>query len=241
MKEEIIIETIGTISKKETLASLEDEFSNKYLVLENLHPFPGYYHKTVPDSRQLNPESIFIVTKRNYSDEKIFRATKDVRKRFGGDFCAASGKITVFNIGKPCIRIKQLNNYKMLPQLLEEYKKQGIEFVKHKKVPPYEGLIKIKKFFLLKETEKGYYLDARESNMCYFEIPQHIKWSVFERITIDIKQNTEENKFDAALGTLYKGGALTDIIRIFDEHIDSNKIGKIKKRYLDAILKNHTK
>jgi len=237
MKEEIIIETIGTISKKETLASLEDEFSNKYLVLENLHPFPGYYHKTVPDSRLLNPESIFIITKRNYSDEKIFRVTKNVRRQFGENFCAASGKVTVFNVGKPCIRIKQLSDYKKLPQLLEEYKKEGIEFVKHKKVPPYEGLIKIKKFFVLTDPGKGYYLDANESNMCYIEIPQHIKWSVFERITIDIKQNTEYNKFDAALGTLFKGGALMDIVRIYDEHIDSNKIGEIKKRYLDAIEK----
>ncbi len=237
MKEETIIETIGTISKKETLASLEDEFSNKYLVLENLHPFPGYYHKTVPDSRLLNPESIFIITKRNYSDERIFRATKDVRDNFKEDFCAASGKVTVFNVGKPCIRIKKLGKYEKLPQLLEEYKKQGIEFVKHKKVPPYEGLIKIKKFFHLKDTGKGFYLDERDENMCYIEIPKHIKWSVFERITIDIKQNTEYNKFDAALGTLYKGGALVDIVRIFDEHIDSNKIGEIKKRYLDAIEK----
>ncbi len=241
MKERIYIETIGTISKKETLASLEDEFSDKYLVLENLHPFPGYYHKTVPDTKSMNPESIFIITKRNYSEEKIFRATNTVRKQFKDNFRAAPGKVTVFNIGKPCIRIKQLGDYKMLPQLLEEYKKQGIEFVKHKKVPPYEGLIKIKKFFLLNDSGKGYYLDTREPNMCYFEIPQHIRWSEFERITIDIKQNTDNNKFDAALGTLYKGGSLIDIVRIYDEHIDSDKIGKIKKRFLDAIKKIQAK
>lgn len=237
MKEEIIIETIGTISKKETLASLEDEFSNKYLVLENLHPFPGYYHKTVPDTKHLNPESIYIVTKKGYNDEKIFRATNEVKKSFGDGFCAASGKITVFNVGRPCIRIKQLSDYKSLPRLLTEYTKQGIEFVKHKKVPPYEGLIKIKKFFLLRDSGKGYYLDSREPNMCYFEIPRHIRWSEFERITIDIKQNTDDNKFDAALGTLFKGGLLSDIIRIYDENINSEKIGKIKKKYLEAVEK----
>jgi len=237
MKEKIIIETIGTISKKETLASLEDEFSNKYLVLENLHPFPGYYHKTIPDKNHLNPESIFIVTKRSYNDEKIFRATNAVKKQFKDYFCAASGKVTVFNISNPCIRVKQLSKYKMLPLLLEEYRKQGIEFAKHKKVPPYEGLIKVRKFFLLNDSGKGYYLDTKEPNMCYIEIPKHIRWSEFERITINIKQNTDNNKFDAALGTIYKGGTLVDIVRIYNEHIDSTKIGKIKKMYLNAIQK----
>ncbi len=59
-------ETVGTITKRETLASMEHD-TDKALVLESLKPYPGYHGTTIPE--QLNPVSIFLVTSKKYTGE----------------------------------------------------------------------------------------------------------------------------------------------------------------------------
>jgi len=54
------IQTIGTVIKKEKLASVESATSSQALILESLQPFPGYHGTTIPD--QLDPDSLFAVT-----------------------------------------------------------------------------------------------------------------------------------------------------------------------------------
>ena len=72
---EHIIETIGHVEKKETLKSIG--YSD--LVLESEHPYPGYHGTTVPD--QVNPKSLFLLTRTKYADELIIRAIKSVKNR----------------------------------------------------------------------------------------------------------------------------------------------------------------
>ena len=241
MKEKIIIETVGTISKKETLASVEAGFCKGSLVLEILYPFPGYYHTTVPDTETLNPSSIFLITKRNYNDEKIIRAYYAIKKEFESEFNATPGKLTLFNVQTSCIRIKHLESYDMLAKLIELFNKHGIQMAKYRRVAPYEGVIKINKFFSLSNPEKGLYLDIAEPEMCYIEIPAHLKWSTFEKMTHEIKANTEDNKFDAAIGAFYRQDCLLDVVRIYDKNIDNHKINTIKDKYLEVINRLKTK
>lgn len=235
MKEKLIIETLGTISKKETLASVEDSFSKGSLALEVLFPYPGYYHTTVPDVGTLNPSSIFLITKRNYSEEKIIRVSHEIKKEIGKEFSAAPGKLTLFNVQTSCIRIKCLERYEILAKLIKLYNKHGIQLAKHRRVAPYACVIRINKSFSLYNPDEGLYTDIEEPVMCYFEIPAHLKWSTFERMTYDIKANIDDNKFDAALGTFYRKGCLLDIVRIYDANIENHKINTIKHKYLDAI------
>jgi hypothetical protein len=241
MKEKIIIETIGTISKKETLASVEDSFCKGSLVLEILYPFPGYYHTTVPDTETLSPSSIFLITKKNYNDEKIIRAFYEIKKEFKSEFNATPGKLTLFNMQTSCIRIKHLEGYDKLGKLIELFNKHGIQMAKYRRVSPYEGVIKINKFFSLSNPEKGLYLDIAEPEMCYIEIPAHLKWVTFEKMTHEIKANIDANKFDAALGSFYRQDCLLDVVRIYDKNVDNHKISTIKDKYLEAINRLKTK
>ena len=56
-----------------------------------------------------------------------------------------------------------------------------------------------------------------------------------------MKRNIEDNKWDAALGTIYRKNCLVDMVRIYDERIDKDKILFIKGKYLEAVKKFNVK
>lgn len=224
-----IIESIGTIEKKETLVSL----SYNDLVLESLHPFPGYHGTNVPDKP--NPKSIFLILKTKYDDEQIVRATLKIRENYPSTFDASPGTVAVFNHTEPCIRIKGLENYQLIPELVALYKAEGLSFMKGKKIEAYEGLIRIKKYFILDEVNEGIYMDKETPEMGYFEIDGKLEWDLFEKITIEIKQNLEDNNFDAALGTIYRKKGLKDIIRIYDTNVCLGECLFLSEKFNNAI------
>lgn len=226
-----IIETIGTIKKRETVVTVE----NNDMVLESLHPFPGYHGTTIPD--QTNPKSIFFILKSKITDEDIIRKTVKVRKRFSSKFDASPGTINVFNQTESCIRIKDLENYALIPELLSLYKEEGISFMKGRNIKPYEGVMRIKKSFMLDEVNDGIYMDRETPEMGYFEIPDKLEWDTFERITMGIKHNNEDNNFDAALGTFYRQSELKDVIRIYDTNVCLGECLFLREQYLTEINK----
>lgn len=229
-----IIETIGTIKKKESLVTINSDD----LVLESLHPFPGYHGTTVPD--KTNPKSIFFVLRSNFTEEDIIRAILRIKEKFHTYFDAAPGKISIFNRMKTCIRIKDLEHYIFVPELLSHFKSEGFLFMKGRKIDAYEGLISIKKYFHLDEINDGVYMDKETHEMGYFEISTQLDWNTFEKITLDIKRNIEDNNFDAALGSIYRKTGLKDIIRIFDTNICLGECLFLREKYISAI-ENHLK
>ena len=229
--EKAILEIIGTIEKKETLVSVGyDE-----MVLESLHPYPGYHGTTVPDNT--NPKSAFLVTKGTYTDEEIVRATIKAKKNCPVYFDGSPGEVELFNERSACIRVKGLSNYKLIPEVLNAYKQVGIEFAKGKKLKPYEGLIKIKKYFLLDELDNGIYMDKETPEMGYFEIPVKLTFDQFEQITLDIKRNVKENNWDAALGILYRKTGLVDVIRIYDTNVCLGQCLFLNEKYRNEVEK----
>ena len=228
------IETIGTIEKKETLVSL----NYNDLVLESLHPFPGYHGTTVPDKP--NPKSIFLILKSKYDEEQIIRATLRIKENYPSYFDASPGKIQVFNTSEPCIRIKGLENYQLIPELISLHKAEGLAFMKGRSVEAYQGLISIKKYFILDEINEGIYMDKETPEMGYFEIDDKLDWDLFEKITMEIKHNIEENNFDAALGTIYRKSGLKDVIRIYDTNVCLGECLFLSDKYA-AVIKQHKK
>jgi hypothetical protein len=231
------IETVGTISKKETLASLEESFCNGALVIESKFPFPGYYSSTVPDKEVLDPGSVFLITKKVHLPENIMRINNVVKKSFKKRFDSTIGEITIFNETRPCIRVKLLKDYHNLPELIDLFRKNGMQFLKYRKVKSYYGLIKIRKYFMLENPEPGLYMDMEQPEMCYFQIPEQISWNKFEKITLSLKQNLEDNKFDAAIGTIFRKNCVVDVVRIYDTGMSSAKLKFLKNKYLEAIKK----
>ena len=237
MKDRCYIETLGTIIKKETLASIEENLCANSLVVENIYPYPGYHGSTIPDDMTLTPDSIFIATKQLYDHETVCRTACKIRKIFEGNFDAAPGMITVFNEMTSCIRIKLLDNYRMIPELIGHFKDNGFQFMKYKRTGRFEGIIKINRFFVIEELNDTIYIDHEEKELCYLPIPKQLDWDTFEEITLDMKRNIPDSKFDAALGTIFRKNQVIDLIRIFDKHSKKDKINLIKERYLNEIGK----
>ena len=229
---EIIIETFGHVEKKEILKSI----GYNDLVLESEHPFPGYHGTTVPD--QDNPRSLFLLTKTKYTDEFLIRAVKAVKTKYDLDFDGTPGKVFYVNKLVTCIRVKNLGNYELVPEILNAFKEEGIAFLPEKTVKPYSGIIRVLKYFLLQPISIDTLQDTEVQAMKYF--PAHIKldWETFEEMTIHVKRNIEDANWDAALATIYRKTGIEDYVRIYnDQNCDIEALNAIRKKYMQEIEK----
>jgi hypothetical protein len=231
MSQKIILETIGTIEKKELLGPVGyDE-----LVLESFEPFPGYHGTTVPDT--VKPKSLFIITRSKYIEEKIIRITQKIKKEKGLDFDGTPGHVSLYNMLNPCIRIRDLRSFEGVPEILKAYKDEGIEFMTNRKIEPFSGIIKVKKYFLLDPISDEVFHDAEDKNMFYFSIPIQLRFNQFEKITMEIKHTMEEHNFDVALGTIYRRNGLIDMIRLYDHNCTPERLEMIRTKFLNRINK----
>jgi len=227
--------TFGTITKKETLASVENQTNSQSLILENLSPFPGYHGLTVPDS--LEPDSMFAVTKLMHKEEVVIRAIQEVKLNLGFDFDATPASFSLNNEQRNSIRFKNLK-YSLVGEVLHEFEKKGISFRKAKKVQSYETIIKVHKFFVLEQIDKNIYKDADDANMYYFSLPSLLRWNTFEKITMSCKYNLDDNNFDAAITSVFLNKGIVDLVRIYDNNSSIEKLIGIRKKYIDALRKN---
>ncbi|HOI32506.1 MAG: hypothetical protein PHG67_02340 [Bacteroidales bacterium] len=226
------LSSIGVISKKENLASVEHETHSNVLVMESLHPFPGYHGTTVPD--RTDPKSLFLVTKNIYSDDKIIRGIKLVKKNFPQVFDGAPGLISLYNKPTGVIRIKDLH-YEHVGDLIHAFQDLGLEFIRNRKVSNYTSIIKITKYFMLNQVSEGIWHDQNWKELYYLNLPVQIRWNTFEKITASIKHNVDDNNFDAALTTMYDKDGVLDFVRIYDEQCCQGKLLFIHEKYLEAI------
>ncbi len=229
-----IIQSVGSIVKKEKLASVETETNSKVLILESLLPFPGYHGTTIPD--KLEPESLFVVTKKDYNDETIIRSIQKVKKITKVTFDAVPGTIFLKNNPVNIIRFKDLS-YGLVSEVIEHFIDVGIEFEKSKNIPAYETIIKIRKFFKLSKLSDNIYEDMDVKEFFYLQIPELLGWDAFEDMTKNIKYNIGDVVFDAAQTSVYDASGLVDFVRIYDKDRNSDKLSSIRESYIKAINK----
>jgi hypothetical protein len=229
MSQKILLETLGTIEKKEMLGPVGYE----ELVLEAFHPLPGYHGATVPD--QGVPKSLLAITRSRYTEEKVIRVTQKIKADHNFKFDGTPGMVTLYNMLNPCIRFKELTSYKDLPPILKAYEEEGIEFMSNRNIEPFTGIIKVKKYFLIEAISDNAFKDAENPDMYYFRIPAQLRFNQFEKITVDIKRNLENPNFDAALGTIYRKEGIVDLIRIYDDKCTLERLDMIRSKYIQAI------
>ena len=231
MSQKILLETLGTIEKKEMLGPV----GYKELVLEAFLPFPGYHGTTVPDKD--TPRALFAITRSKYTEEKLIRVTQKIKNEGNYRFDATPGLVTLYNMLNPCIRFKNTSRYDEVPVILKAFENEGIEFMSNRNIEPFTGIIKVKKYFLLDVVSESTFNDAENPHMFYFSIPVQLRFNQFEKITIELKQNIDDPNFDAALGTIFRKSGLVDLIRIYDEKCTPAKLEYIRSKYIQAIEK----
>ena len=227
-----IIQTVGTLTKKETLASVQDEMNCNILMLESQQPFPGYHGTTVPEMKE--PESLFALTSGEFSSEFIVRTVHDINKELDFDFSATPGTIQFKNGLSEVIRFKGLS-YGRVGEVIAKFIAAGIGFKKHRKIAPYSSIIKVRKFFKVEKTAPHIFQDLFDEGTYYLQIPVFLDWDAFETMTNAIKYNLQNNNFDAALTSVYYEKGVMDLIRIYDVEADQKKLYFILDKYMEAI------
>ena len=228
-----VIETIGSLAKVETLTTLDNNIMQNTLVLENMEPFPGYHGTNLPTGSI--PYSIFLITAKKHTFEKIQRVTHNIKKYFTYPFDASWGKICIYNDTYYCIRMRGLDSFEIIPELQSSYNQEGIKMMKKKNINS-PAIIQLKKSYYLRKTDEGIFYDMEEPLMYYLQIPAQLKWNVFRSITERVKQNIDYTNFDAALGAIYLRD-LTDVIRIYAKDWDHEKLRQVRDKYLNEIQK----
>jgi len=228
--QKIIIETVGTIQKKEDLIFFENPQS--ILAFETAHAYPGY-NGVVP--QDYNPNSIFLITKGQYLTEEVFIHSQNIRNNVEFAFDSAVAHIHYQNKKIPAIRIRDVKNYSFIPELINAYVKEGILFEKKKGKDKFNTLIQVKKEFYLEPLENGCYKDLSDSTMYYIEIPKHLSWDEFERITLDVKYNNRMLNFDAAFSLFYRAKNVVFAVRIFKEGLTMDELNLLKEQFLKRI------
>lgn len=228
--QKIIIETVGTIIKKEDLVFFENP--QNILAFETAHAYPGY-NGVVPQN--YNPNSIFLITKEQYLTEQIFIHSQNIRNNLKFSFDSAVTHINYQNKKIPGIRIRDVKNYSFIPELIKAYEEEGIHFEKKKGKEKISTVIQVKKEFYLEPMDYKCYRDLTDSRMFYIEIPEYLQWDEFEKVALDVKYNNPELNFDAASSLFYRAKRVVFAVRIFKEGVTMDELHLLKDQFLKRL------
>lgn len=224
-----ITDSYGIITKEEKVCSLNANILEGSMVLESLNPFPGYHGKNMPDIEK--PRSLFLILEKKYQYLQLGRILRQIRLKKFKSCNAAFGKIKISNHSYYCIRIKNLDCFQSIPEIQKILLNYGISMMKYHPVNA-DALIEIHKPFLLRQiASELYYKDESDPNHYYFRLSRDLDWAKFKKITLNVKNNIDQNIFDAAKVVVCTIEGPIDMIRIYEIHPTVDRLNIIRARY----------
>lgn len=233
MEKQVLQNTFTIITKEEKVKSMDHHIIPNTFVLEITHPFPGYYFSTDFITSSSKPQTLLLILKDEVDIEVFYRKIGHIKKYSEIEFSASLATIQVYNKNYQAIRVNLLQSYDHIVELQKYLMDEGFTFKKPVDIEA-KALIKIYKFCSLK-YDNGLYYSAGDSNFIYFGIDKEVTWKVFEHITIKIKHNFDNQKFDAAPAVFFHQGNIEDVIRIYTKDIDNTQANKLKDMYLKEL------
>jgi hypothetical protein len=226
-----MLETFGSIIKEEEIVTIEKGIVNNTFVLENLGAFPGYYGTDFV-LQQDQPNTIFLVTVREYSAEDVFRMTHEIKKETGIMFDGSTALVTISNKNYYAIRVKLYGSFDGIADLQKYYIDRGVVFAKIKKIKGL-AVINIKKIFRIEQVSDIIFKD-KSNDLYYLKIDRLIDWDDFRKITAQVRHNVSLPAFDAALAVIYASDVL-DLVRIYSKTITVNELTMLQQKYQEII------
>jgi hypothetical protein len=234
METKNFLNVCGSVTKSESLLWLKNNIMEHTYVAEANMPYASYYGR-VPETPE--PNSLFLFTERYYTLEESLRFTQNIDLCSKNKVNVASAVVCIHNKRYPAIRLRNFPDYEHLKMLQKCFLELGLKFAR--KVPhANEALVTVNKCFVLEMPEEGIYLDKTERNEGYIAIPKSLDQDDFNSLLKNVWNNSECEFFDAAQGGLIINGSVTDIIRVYTEHLKINLLKCIRKEVLKQ-LKNY--
>ena len=222
-------ELIGKITKQENISTIDENKLPNTFVINVPDPYKSYYSRFTDINK---PASVIFVTKELNSFENILRTTGKINNKYNLDIVGAKCEVIINRRKINGIRVRGINRYSEIPQIQQYYKDAGFVFAKSEKFSDVEALIRINRFMNIQKLEEGIYHSATEENTFFVEIPKHISWDEFKKITYEIKNNISDKNFDIAKGILYRNGGITEILRVVRPKISLEMLKTIQEKYL---------
>ena len=232
MEQNQVIETIGSITKTEHLASVESNVIENSLVLRNVNPFPGI--RGIEGFNTDKPESIFIIMRYRYAPEKINRINATLLHHINLQRYPSYGEILADENILPCVRLKGLDDYSLIHLAQNFLRNNDLQLMAYRNLDAV-CRIKIFKTFRLAEIGDGLYRDLQDGEKFYIRIQQPLNLKRFEYITKKIKFELQNAEFDAALGIIYRFIGPENVIRIFDRDKSHQRALELRKLFLKEI------
>ncbi|MFA5328669.1 MAG: hypothetical protein WC384_12830 [Prolixibacteraceae bacterium] len=233
MEKNKLFEVFGTLTKTETVFTIDQKILPGTLVFEALKPFPDYYDDAPLGAK---PMYLYLALEEQYPLEDILRASQKIQNDFQVTFDAGKGFMHHYDEKYDVLRVRHLKDYGLLEKLQRSFEEKGIRFLrKSKKVKDQEVKIRIIKFFSLEKIADNIFLDTREENHAYIKIPYHLKWEEFLSLNNKVKYNWVESKFDAAKGAFYYEGELHEVVRIYSDKIGLEYLQELRNLYLEKM------
>ncbi len=225
-------ELIGKIIIEEKVDTISDNIIPRSYVINVPNPLKSYYSRYTNISK---PLSIIFITKSPTSFEKILRTTKKLNIEKGTNYDGAKCEVTLGSKKLNGVRIKGINRYPEIAAVQEFFQKDGFDFARGESFKEKDALIRINKFFNVKEIEDGVYSDQDEKDTYYVTVPGYMTWDEFRKYTFEIKNNISDASYDIAKGIFYLNGDIVEMLRIVRPEASVDFLKNVQKRYLDKM------
>ena len=203
-----------------------------YLLLES-NQAPSYYAKNnFPPSKIRNSDHhLYLLVKNNVNcfQDIVLRHAARINEKFDLNFHIAPGQLFFQKKSFQSIRINT-SFTKFLPQLIDEAKKFGINFLENtQKVDSFDSVIYFKKHIEFVELSEGIFQDNQTKGRYFFRVESALEFEEFEQKIDQIKNNCNFHLFDSFLVHLFVDGKVQDFIGIYSEHCDEDRFEEFQK------------
>lgn len=225
-------ELIGKIIKQENIDTIDRNKIPRTFVINVPDPYKSYYSRFTDIDK---PVAVIFVTKSPNSFEKILRVTQKINEQYNLELSGAKCEVTIKSRKLNGVRVKGINRFTDVAQVQQYYLDEGFEFVKSESFNNTEAIIRINRFFVIDELDKGIYKSQIEEDVFYVELPKFISWEEFKETTIAVKNNLTDTSYDVAKGILYVNGGITEIVRIVKPKATVEVLKVIQQKYIDRL------
>ncbi len=231
-----IIRVCGSVIKEESVVPLTTNILENTTVAEADFPYSAYYssHPSIP-----RPNSLFLFTRYHYTLEEVLRFTKGMAPDLVKSTDVAAAVLDFKHYQYPAIRIKNFPDYKRLPLLQQSLVAKGAEFARTVQMADL-AVVRTNKCFVLKEMDKGIYMDMVEKDKGYVTVNYLLSDEEFKTMISEIRNNSNCRLFDAAKCGIILEAEINEVIRIYSEKLDLELLKCLQSQFnkLMKVIKN---